>query len=283
MSDEDRLPTPSCFAQNLHQPQPSIAGAGSRPSCRASAPPLRLRPQCAAVCAGAAIAAATARDEWASRTPPTARPQRRQQHWHGRGMAAPAAAAGEGAFGSSSSASGGGASGGSSAAEVSPPVDVSGIWAKDESRSDLAAYERSLDLLGLSGLQRLTAKLIDGLEILQVGKALAGRCRGAPVLLAPARWGPPTLPSRRPRTPCAGCRSLAASRAPLPAALDPSPPPRRCAAGPRDALGELRHRGALLQGDREVPAGRAHAATAQGPAPGAAARRGAAGGGRRAH
>ncbi|KAI8476594.1 MAG: hypothetical protein J3K34DRAFT_516468 [Monoraphidium minutum] len=43
-----------------------------------------------------------------------------------------------------------------------PPVDLSGLWAKDEARSDLAGYERILDLLGLGGLQRLTAKLIDG-------------------------------------------------------------------------------------------------------------------------
>lgn len=50
-----------------------------------------------------------------------------------------------------------------------PPSDVnlSGLWAKDAARSDLGAYERSLDLLGLSGLQRATAKLIDGIEIRQ--------------------------------------------------------------------------------------------------------------------
>lgn len=46
-------------------------------------------------------------------------------------------------------------------------VDLSGLWVKDEGRSDLEAYERSLDMLGLSGLQKVTAKLIDGLELKQ--------------------------------------------------------------------------------------------------------------------
>lgn len=32
-------------------------------------------------------------------------------------------------------------------------------------------YEASLDVLGLSGLQKVTARLIEGLEIQQVGRA----------------------------------------------------------------------------------------------------------------
>lgn len=48
-------------------------------------------------------------------------------------------------------------------------ANLSGLWARDERRSDMAAYERSLDVLGLSGLQKMTAlKLIDGVEIRQV-------------------------------------------------------------------------------------------------------------------
>lgn len=52
-------------------------------------------------------------------------------------------------------------------------VDLTGLWAKDEARSDLAAYERSLEVLGLSGLQRVTAKLIDGIEIQQEADSLS--------------------------------------------------------------------------------------------------------------
>jgi hypothetical protein len=47
-------------------------------------------------------------------------------------------------------------------------ANLSGVWGKDERRSDLAAFERSLDLLGINGVQRVTAKLIDGIEIRQV-------------------------------------------------------------------------------------------------------------------
>ena len=43
-----------------------------------------------------------------------------------------------------------------------------GVWIKDASRSDLAAYERALDLMGLNGLQKTTAlRLIEGVEIQQ--------------------------------------------------------------------------------------------------------------------
>jgi hypothetical protein len=79
---------------------------------------------------------------------------------------------------------------GANAAGAPPPlVNISGVWAKDEARSDGPAYERALDLLGLSGLQRLTAKLIDGLEIRQVstvGWTAARAQRGAPARAAAA-------------------------------------------------------------------------------------------------
>jgi len=95
-----------------------------------------------------------------------------------------------------------------------PPSDInlSGLWAKDAARSDLGAYERSLDLLGLSGLQRATAKLIDGIEIRQVARvhtpwlhdclpAVAAGCDVLVVMATPPscwdcallRWFPPQL------------------------------------------------------------------------------------------
>lgn len=51
-------------------------------------------------------------------------------------------------------------------------VNLSGLWARDNERSDVAGYEASLDLLGIKGIQRATAKLIDGVEIKQVGFSL---------------------------------------------------------------------------------------------------------------
>ncbi len=42
---------------------------------------------------------------------------------------------------------------------------MSGVWEKDEQASDLEGYERMMTTLGLSGLQRVTARLIDGLEL----------------------------------------------------------------------------------------------------------------------
>ncbi|CAK0785388.1 hypothetical protein CVIRNUC_008596 [Coccomyxa viridis] len=54
----------------------------------------------------------------------------------------------------------------SSTAETSQ--NLSGVWIKDANRSDLAAYERALDLMGLNGLQKTTAlRLIEGVEIQQ--------------------------------------------------------------------------------------------------------------------
>ena len=40
-----------------------------------------------------------------------------------------------------------------------------GIWRKDVDASDSVGYESMLDALGLSGLQRTTARLIEGMEI----------------------------------------------------------------------------------------------------------------------
>ncbi len=48
------------------------------------------------------------------------------------------------------------------------PADLSGVWVKDVARSDAAGFEASLDVLGLSGLQRVTERLIEGIEITQV-------------------------------------------------------------------------------------------------------------------
>ena len=43
-----------------------------------------------------------------------------------------------------------------------------GVWVKDTSRSDQAAYGRALDLMQLNGLQKTTAlRLIEGVEIQQ--------------------------------------------------------------------------------------------------------------------
>lgn len=46
-----------------------------------------------------------------------------------------------------------------------PQLVVSGIWRKDLDASDSAGYEAMLDALGLNGLQRTTARLIEGMEI----------------------------------------------------------------------------------------------------------------------
>ena len=41
----------------------------------------------------------------------------------------------------------------------------SGVWSKDPAASDSKGHEAMLDVLGLSGLPRTTARLIDGVEI----------------------------------------------------------------------------------------------------------------------
>jgi hypothetical protein len=51
------------------------------------------------------------------------------------------------------------------------PVNLTGLWVLDKEASDLVAYEAALDLLALSGLQKMTARLIEALEVKQVGAA----------------------------------------------------------------------------------------------------------------
>jgi hypothetical protein len=46
---------------------------------------------------------------------------------------------------------------------MSPPL--SGVWKKDLVVSDLQGFDRMLELLGLNSLQRVTARLIEGVEI----------------------------------------------------------------------------------------------------------------------
>lgn len=45
------------------------------------------------------------------------------------------------------------------------PQDLAGLWAKDPVASDVEGYERALDLWQISGAQKATARLIEGLEI----------------------------------------------------------------------------------------------------------------------
>jgi hypothetical protein len=56
---------------------------------------------------------------------------------------------------------------GSDVATLAPPepVDLSGLWGRDAARSDAAGFERALDVLRLSGLQRVTARLIEGMQV----------------------------------------------------------------------------------------------------------------------
>lgn len=56
--------------------------------------------------------------------------------------------------------------------EVPAPVtevDLSGLWQKDPNRSQQAEYERCLDIWQISGMQKATARLIEGLEIVHKG------------------------------------------------------------------------------------------------------------------
>jgi len=52
-------------------------------------------------------------------------------------------------------------------------VDLTGVWEKDSASSNAQSYEAMLDLLGLSGLQRVTARLIEGLDIRHTADGLA--------------------------------------------------------------------------------------------------------------
>ena len=46
---------------------------------------------------------------------------------------------------------------------------MTGIWSKVPELSDLESYERALDLWEINGMQRATARLIEGLEIKHQG------------------------------------------------------------------------------------------------------------------
>lgn len=75
----------------------------------------------------------------------------------------------ESASGAGAASFGGQQSENQSQSYTEPPADVnlSGLWERDASRSDTAGYERTLDVLQLSGLQKVTARLIDGIDIVQ--------------------------------------------------------------------------------------------------------------------
>jgi len=49
-------------------------------------------------------------------------------------------------------------------AELSAP-DISGAWTKDMKRSDLSTYDRVLEMMGIRGIQKTTARMIDGVEL----------------------------------------------------------------------------------------------------------------------
>lgn len=53
--------------------------------------------------------------------------------------------------------------------EPPAPVDLSGLWVKDAAKSDGPAYEKSLQVLQLSTMQRVTARLIEGIDMTQRG------------------------------------------------------------------------------------------------------------------
>ena len=40
-------------------------------------------------------------------------------------------------------------------------LELSGVWEKDMQESQLDAYEKCLDVWGISGMQKLTARLIE--------------------------------------------------------------------------------------------------------------------------
>ncbi|KAK9918423.1 hypothetical protein WJX75_004036 [Coccomyxa subellipsoidea] len=61
----------------------------------------------------------------------------------------------------------------SSEAATESAQDLAGVWIKDTDASDLASYERALNMMGLNGLQKTTAlKLIEGLEIREQGSTV---------------------------------------------------------------------------------------------------------------
>ena len=48
-------------------------------------------------------------------------------------------------------------------------VNLTGLWGKDPNKSQHAEYEKALDLWQISGMQKATARLIEGLEIVHSG------------------------------------------------------------------------------------------------------------------
>ncbi|KAF6252276.1 hypothetical protein COO60DRAFT_1554152 [Scenedesmus sp. NREL 46B-D3] len=64
-------------------------------------------------------------------------------------------------------AAGIGAAGAQATGGAAAPADFSGLWVKDAARSDSRGYEAMLDVLGLSSMQKMTARLIEGIEIQQ--------------------------------------------------------------------------------------------------------------------
>lgn len=57
------------------------------------------------------------------------------------------------------------------AAPPRQPVHLNGLWERDMARSDLEGFEASLDVLQLGGLQRVTARLIEGLDIVHTASS----------------------------------------------------------------------------------------------------------------
>ena len=85
------------------------------------------------------------------------------------------------------------------AAQLMTANELAGHWRKDKSQSQLDCYSRSLDLLGLGGIQKKCAeKLINGLQIEEKdGGASTPRFsirflqyphRGHPLLLRRKAW-----------------------------------------------------------------------------------------------
>lgn len=65
-------------------------------------------------------------------------------------------------------------------------ITLKGIYLRDNDLSDMSSYERSLDMMQLSGLPKITAmQLIEGLELLPKGDNVAVKfLTGRPSILA---------------------------------------------------------------------------------------------------
>ncbi|XP_075265799.1 uncharacterized protein LOC142358241 [Convolutriloba macropyga] len=48
---------------------------------------------------------------------------------------------------------------------IIPPTEMAGKWTKDAARSDLRSYDEALEMMGIKGIQKTTARLIDGIEL----------------------------------------------------------------------------------------------------------------------